>query len=209
MIPTNEYYIYAIVALMPLSACMLVFQVNPFHALVIRGILGAVAALIYSILGAADVALTEALVGTLLAISLYAIAVRSSLVLRLGVLEDEVKHEAHRDPDFGQLLEKLRTIFAKRYMRLELVPYTNTQALHRALIEKEIHATCIPSEFSAPDSSEYEEERQPYHTATRIKRIYEIMEAELWSAGTTLDYVNIPDDIATNVTKPALEEQHS
>jgi putative multicomponent Na+:H+ antiporter subunit B len=209
MIATNDDYIYVIVALMPLSACMLVFQVNPFHALVIRGILGAVSALIYSILGAADVALTEALVGTLLAISLYAIAVRSSLVLRLGVLEDEVKHEAHSDPDFGPLLEKLRTIFAKRYMRLELVPYTNTQALHRALIEKEIHATCIPSEFRDPDSSEYEAERQPYHTATRVKRIYEIMEAELWSRGTTLDYVNTPDDIATNVTKPALEEQHS
>ncbi len=210
MIPTNEYYIYAIVALMPLAACMLVFQVNPFHALVIRGILGAVSALIYAIMGAADVALTEALVGTMLAIALYAIAVRSSLVLRLGVLEDELKHQtAHSDPIFQQLLEKLRAIIAKHYLRLELVPYTNTKALQRALMEKEIHATCVPSELSDVYSRVYEDEIQPYHTATRIKRIYEILEAELGSRGTTLDYVNILEEAASNITNRALEEQHS
>ncbi len=209
MIPTNEYYIYAIVALMPLSACMLVFQVNPFHALVIRGILGAVSALIYAIMGAADVALTEALVGTMLAISLYAIAVRSSLVLRLGILEDEAKREAESDRDFGKLIDKLRTVCRKRHMRLELVPYTNTQALYRALMEKEIHATCVPSEYSDLYSPVYEDETQPYHTATRIKRIYDIMEAELGSRATTLDYVNIPEEGVLNITNRALEEQHS
>jgi putative multicomponent Na+:H+ antiporter subunit B len=69
-----DKYIYVIVALLPLSALMLVTQKNPYHALVIRGILGAVAALTYAILGAGDVALTEALVGTMLAVTLYVIA---------------------------------------------------------------------------------------------------------------------------------------
>ena len=81
---------YAIVALLPLSAGMVVLQVNPYHALVIRGILGAVAALVYALMGAADVALTEALVGTMLAITLYAVAVRSSLLMRLGIVQTEV-----------------------------------------------------------------------------------------------------------------------
>ncbi len=209
MIPTNEYYIYAIVALMPLAACMLVFQVNPFHALVIRGILGAVSALIYAIMGAADVALTEALVGTMLAIALYAIAVRSSLILRLGILEDEAKQEAERESDFGRLLQKLRTICGKHYLRLELVTYTNTQALQRALMEKEIHVTCLSSHYSNLDSPLYGDENQPYHTATRVKRIYEILEAELGSQATTLDYVDTLNEIASNATKPVLEEQHS
>jgi uncharacterized MnhB-related membrane protein len=62
----NDSYVYIIVALLPLAASMVVLQVNPYHALVIRGILGAVAALVYAVLGAADVALTEALVGTML-----------------------------------------------------------------------------------------------------------------------------------------------
>jgi putative multicomponent Na+:H+ antiporter subunit B len=80
-------YVYAIAVLLPISAGMLVSQSNPYNALVIRGILGALSALVYTILGAADVALTEALVGAFLATMLYAVAVRSSLVLRLGVVE--------------------------------------------------------------------------------------------------------------------------
>ena len=82
----DQLYIGAIVVLLPLTAILLVTQVNPYHALVVRGILGAIAALVYALFGAADVALTEALVGTLLSITLYAVAVRSSLSLRLGVL---------------------------------------------------------------------------------------------------------------------------
>ena len=65
--------------LLPLSALMVVLQTNPYHALVMRGVLGAIAALLYAAFGAADVALTEALVGTLLAVVLYAIAIRAAL----------------------------------------------------------------------------------------------------------------------------------
>jgi putative multicomponent Na+:H+ antiporter subunit B len=78
----------AIVALLPIAAVMTLLQKDPYHALVVRGILGAIAALVYALFGAADVALTEALVGTMLAITLYMVAVRSSLVLRLGVLAE-------------------------------------------------------------------------------------------------------------------------
>lgn len=185
-------YIYVLVALLPLAACMLVLQVNPYHALLLRGVLGAIAALVYAILGAGDVALTEALVGTLLAITLYAVTVRSSLVLRLGAIEDELKGE-ESDRDFGKLIDKLRTVCRKRHMRLELVPYTNTQALHRALMEKEVHATCARREQleqEDQDPPEWDDERQPYQTAIRIQRIYDIMETELSSPGTILTYVN-------------------
>jgi putative multicomponent Na+:H+ antiporter subunit B len=188
----NDSYVYIIVALLPLAASMVVLQVNPYHALVIRGILGAVAALVYAVLGAADVALTEALVGTMLAITLYAVAVRSSLVMRLGILNDE-SSEADDDGYFGQLMDNLRTIFGKRHMRLEVVPYTNTQALHRALMNKEVHAICAPSEQSYQDDALPGDEKQPYHTAIRVQRIYDIIQNELSSPGTTLTYVNTPD----------------
>ena len=78
-----------ITALLPLTAILLVAQGNPYQTLVLRGILGAVAALVYALLGAADVALTEALVGTLLSTTLYAVALRSSMVLRLGCADPE------------------------------------------------------------------------------------------------------------------------
>lgn len=184
----SDSYVYILAALLPLSAGMLVCQVNPYHALVLRGVLGAIAALVYAILGAADVALTEALMGTLLAISLYAITVRSSLVLRLGALEEGVEPE-----DFKQVIDNLRAVFRKRHMRLELVPYTNTQALQRALIEKEIHATCNRPEQLKQYFAASGVKAQPYQIATRIRRIYEIMQTEFSSPGTTLTYVNTPD----------------
>ncbi|MEM6611190.1 MAG: hydrogenase subunit MbhD domain-containing protein, partial [Cyanobacteria bacterium P01_C01_bin.72] len=77
-----DKYIYVIVALLPIASLILVFQSNPYQALVVRAILGAVAALVYATLGGADVALTEALVGTMLATTLYVVTVRSSLVMR-------------------------------------------------------------------------------------------------------------------------------
>ncbi|NEO97618.1 MAG: DUF4040 domain-containing protein [Symploca sp. SIO2E9] len=199
----SDSYIYVIIALLPLSACMLVFQVNPYHALVIRGILGAVAALVYAVLGAADVALTEALVGTMLAITLYAVAARSSLIMRLGVIKDE-EIEVDRDSladgkaeqHFVQLKDDLKTILSKHYMRLELVPYTDRQALHRALMDKEVHATCTLDESWSQDNQEqlgYEPPSQPYHTKTRIQRLYEIMQTELASPVTTLTYIKAPE----------------
>lgn len=100
MIGNYDGYVYAIAVLLPISASMLIFQTNPYNALVLRGILGALSALVYTILGAADVALTEALVGAFLATMLYAVAVRSSLVLRLGVVgEVAIAHDLEEELD--------------------------------------------------------------------------------------------------------------
>jgi putative multicomponent Na+:H+ antiporter subunit B len=204
---SHDPFIYAIAALLPLSASMLILQSNPYNALVIRGILGAIAALLYSVLGAPDVALTEALVGTLLAITLYAIAVRSSLVVRLGILEDRMEvsepEPAHSNSSqgnkiefyFEQLIDEVRDIFNKRYMRLEVLPYNNTQALQRALMEKEIHAYCARSETSDPDATS--ESKPSYQTAIRVKRLYDILQVELSSSSAALSYVSV-SDVSTN-----------
>ncbi len=74
----NQLYPLAIVALMPIVGGLLVLQTSPYQALVLRGILGAIAALVYALFGAADVALTEALVGTMLSMTLYVVAIVSS-----------------------------------------------------------------------------------------------------------------------------------
>lgn len=195
----NDLYVYAIVALLPLSASMVVFQVNPYNALVIRGILGAVAALVYAVLGAADVALTEALVGTMLAITLYAVAVRSSMVMRLGVVKDESiaadddsLPESKGDRHLGQLMDDLRAILDKRHMRLELVLYKDKQDLHRALMEKEVHATCAPLEEC--DRAMHGDEKPADRIVTRVRRIYDIMQAELSSPAINLTYVSAPEE---------------
>lgn len=195
--PAN-LYLYIIVALLPLSALMVVFQTNPYHALVIRGLLGAIAALIYTVLGAPDVALTEALVGTLLAITLYAITVRSSLVMRLGLLKDSP------NPSLDQLMADLRTVVGRHYMRLERVIYTNPEDLQQALLTKEVHATCSPTESptdSLSDRSSDSPTDNPagpvslaspspaaYQTAVRVQRLYDLLQEELPTAATQLSY---------------------
>jgi putative multicomponent Na+:H+ antiporter subunit B len=193
----NDSYIYIIVALLPLAALMLTVQVNPYHALVIRGILGAVAALVYAVLGAADVALTEALVGTMLAITLNAVAVRSSLVMRLGILEDKLldaeeklKQKSH-DCLFASLVNDLRTVANKHHLRLELVPYADSRSLNQALMQKEIHATCV--ERSPHPKSRLPGDSQPYQTTTRIRRLYEIFQTGLSPSTTCLTYVTTSD----------------
>jgi putative multicomponent Na+:H+ antiporter subunit B len=197
-----DSYVYVITALLPLAASMLIFQTNPYHALVIRGILGAIASLVYTVLGAADVALTEALVGTLLAITLYAVAVRSSLVLRLGILKDERSdslREALKDRDlpkageFKQLIKDLQTIFSKRHMQVELISYLDREELHQALLDKEVHAICAQSEQKHQHSTIDKNQLEPYHITTRLRRIYEILQTELGSSITNLSYLNAPD----------------
>ena len=179
----TDIYIYIIIALLPLTACMVIFQVNPYHALVIRGILGGVAAMVYAILGAADVALTEALVGTMLAITLYAIAVRSAMVMRVGVLTEELKeidenilNDGKIHNLFGQLMTDLQKVFRKYHMRIELTSYKDIDDLDRALVEQD---------------DRDEAETQPYQTKTRVKRLYNIMKDELSSSKTILTYFKV------------------
>lgn len=192
-------YIYVITALLPLAAAMLVFQVNPYHALVIRGVLGAIATLVYTVLGAPDVALTEALVGTLLAITLYAVAVRSSLVFRLGVLKAEaikakVVINAPDDVSLQQLVNYLNEVFSTYHLRVELVPYFDEEDLHRALMEKEVHATCerrsVIEKGEAITLNSPASYTPPYRTTTRLQRLYDIMNSEFLSTITQLSYID-------------------
>ena len=107
---TDDIYMIAIALLLPITAGMLMFQTNPYHALVIRGILGALAALVYVLFGAADVALTEALVGTMLSVTLYAIAVRSSMRMRLGLLKPPSDEVAAKPSPESDLLAQMRQV---------------------------------------------------------------------------------------------------
>ncbi|MEM6835460.1 MAG: DUF4040 domain-containing protein [Cyanobacteria bacterium P01_C01_bin.120] len=173
---SENLYIVAIAALLPLTAGMLVTQANPYHALVIRGILGAVAALVYALFGAADVALTEALVGTMLSITLYAIAVRSSMSLRLGVLATSLA-ETHSSPS-QQLFPALRTVLKPHQLRLEVVSFDNPQALQRALEGQEIHAVYLPTSLIIDEP--VVATNQAAHTLNiRLPQLYDLVAAAL------------------------------
>ena len=175
------YFMIPIVALLPLSSLMLVLQVNPYQALIVRGIVGAIAALVYALLGAADVALTEALVGTMLSITLYAIAVRSSMSIKIGVHEaDEtivsnILSNSNGHGDFPPSpITEIRDLCTQHHMRLEAIYYPDASELQRALSDREVHAILSPNTDGRSKLTQL-----PYQFETRIPRIYEILDAQL------------------------------
>jgi putative multicomponent Na+:H+ antiporter subunit B len=167
-----DSYLYIIAALVPISALMLVTQANPYRAIVIRGMLGAVAALLYTVLGAADVALTEALVGTLLVIMLYAVTIRSSLVFRLGMLGADNRPSAPDSERFREIVEALQPLFGRHHMRVAIVAYPDETALRRALAEKAVHA--ILTRTAAAASGAESPPRLAVHMTFRLRRVYDI-----------------------------------
>lgn len=175
-------------ALLPITSLILVFQSNPYQALVVRAILGAVAALVYATLGGSDVALTEALVGTMLATTLYVVTVRSSLVMRLGVLN---RSEIEETDYFTEFLSSLKRGIAQYHLRLEIVDYEDSQALTAALMTKEVHAVCRQPELSDRQNTAVQNIEQTLNTTTRVHRLYEILQGELASSPTTLEYITI------------------
>jgi putative multicomponent Na+:H+ antiporter subunit B len=74
-------------------------------------------------------------------------------------------------------------------MRLELVAYSDKQALQQALIDKDIHAVCIRQDNP---------ETIPYETTIRLPYLYDIFKNELTAVNTIL----------TCIETPKLEEKH-
>ncbi len=155
--------IIIITGLLPLTAFMLVIQTNPYQALVLRGILGAVAALIYALLGGADVALTEALVGTMLSITLYAVAVRSSLTVCIGLLAG-----ADTQPNWHAWDTQLRSSLTPYHLKLEIQHYDTPLDLQNALTQSQIQAHWLDGQGS-----------EPPQLHCRVPRLLEIWEAHL------------------------------
>ncbi|NJO86355.1 MAG: hypothetical protein HC818_07360, partial [Synechococcaceae cyanobacterium RM1_1_27] len=157
--------------------------------------------LIYALLGAADVALTEALVGTMLSVTLYAVAVRSSMSLRLGVLEGEGSSPS--DP-YQSLLAGLRKLLLAHHIRLEPIAYPTPQALQTALMAKDIHAICVahntsPHNIKLPDSPLQDTHvllspgQAPFLLQTRVHRLYDLIRANLTeplSLGVEVTYID-------------------
>lgn len=201
----SDSYLYLLMALLPLAAIAVVIQNNPYQALILRGILGAIAALVYAVFGAADVALTEALVGTMLMMTLYAIAVRSSMVMRVGILQSQ---QDKSDRIWQEFLIDLRRILHRYHLRLELVPYRERADLEQALSTKEIHAICnVNATLEAPEATESSQLLFPCHIVTRIQRLYTLLQNEFSSSPnptviTSLSYINLPENIQKTLNEP-------
>lgn len=75
--PIRSLFLLPVELVLPILGVLLIRTKSPIRGLIYRSFLGSIAALLYAVSGAPDVALTEVLVGTLLSSILYIITIRA------------------------------------------------------------------------------------------------------------------------------------
>jgi putative multicomponent Na+:H+ antiporter subunit B len=150
---TPSYVIPPLLSI-PLIGLALVRCDDPWKALVLRSSLGGFASLLFATYGAVDVAVTEALVGTLLSTLLYAVAIKSTTTFRL------LQHpQASMAPEQEQQLRRLLSMVGLRLELIGIAPSSATGDLHAAFIRNDenqptvlIRHRSLLAELTARDS---------------------------------------------------------
>ena len=109
------YYIFLpFEFVLPILGLLLIRTQSPIRGLIYRSFLGSIAALIYAVCGAPDVALTEVLVGTLLSSILYIITIRACYSVVIVVSDQyDVPTET---------MDHLKGLFSELHMNIVLQP---------------------------------------------------------------------------------------
>ncbi|MAN19323.1 multiprotein Na+/H+ antiporter/ subunit A [Synechococcus sp. A18-25c] len=113
----------------PLIGLALVRCDDPWKALVLRSALGGFASLLFATYGAVDVALTEALVGTLLSTLLYSVAIKHTTTFRL--LQDP---QAPMPLEQKEQLKRLLTTVGLQLELVDTAPAKDKGDLHATWI---------------------------------------------------------------------------
>jgi putative multicomponent Na+:H+ antiporter subunit B len=93
---SGELLLLPIELILPILGVLLIRTESPIRGLIYRSFLGSIAALIYAVVGAPDVALTEVLVGTLLSAILYIITIRACYTIIIIKSKDYELKEDHK-----------------------------------------------------------------------------------------------------------------
>ena len=96
--------------LLPILAILLIQSESPINSLIYRSFLGSIAALIYALVGAPDVALTEVMVGTLLSSLIYIVTIRACYSIVIVVDKNS--------PIDSELKSCLKTVFEELHLKI-------------------------------------------------------------------------------------------
>ena len=112
--PIRSLFLLPVELILPILGVLLIRTKSPIRGLIYRSFLGSIAALLYAVCGAPDVALTEVLVGTLLSSILYIITIRACYSIVIIVPND-----ANIPPE---LIDNLKSMFDELKMNVVLEP---------------------------------------------------------------------------------------
>lgn len=123
----GEIAILPVELILPILGVLLIRTESPIRGLIYRSFLGSIAALIYAVVGAPDVALTEVLVGTLLSAILYIITIRACYTVIIIKAED-----FNLNLDLKQYIDEL---FQELHLQ---VKYLNQNFSHEEINHEEL-----------------------------------------------------------------------
>ena len=116
---SSVYLILPLEILLPLLGILLIRSASPTNGLIYRSFLGSIAALLYAVVGAPDVALTEVLIGTLLSILLYIVTIRSCYTVVL--IQDKLS------PARKDVLDNLINVFDELHLQARKKDFVDTR----------------------------------------------------------------------------------
>ena len=131
----SDLMVLGTVLLIPFLAILTLREEHILHAIIGRGMLGIAAAIAYALMGAPDVAVTEALMGALLVTLLYVVVFTSTGEFRVGYIElpPLVQHDKERSEGF--MVELLEEFGRSAGIKPRFIPFESRDALREALYE--------------------------------------------------------------------------
>jgi len=125
----KDALIVLLILSLPVMAFLILREKHILHAIIGRGMLGIVAAVAYALLGAPDVAVTEALMGALLVTLLYVVVFVSAGEFRVGYVELPPLIQHKREELEGYMVELLRAFGSSVGLTPRFIPFSNREEL--------------------------------------------------------------------------------
>lgn len=156
--------------LLPILGVLLIRSESPINSLIYRSFLGSIAALIYALVGAPDVALTEVMVGTLLSSLLYIVTIRSCYTVVVIVNRNSTSDSSSKS--------FLKSIFKELHLRV--------------IFQEESFSGSLQDNFALLTSSKLS--GSP-HALLHESTFYSEVKSLIDDMSQTNEYQNHPDDL--------------
>jgi len=143
------------VLLMPVMAFFTLREDHILHAIIGRGMLGIAAAIAYALMGAPDVAVTEALMGAFLVTLLYVVVFSSGDEFRVGYVELPMMVSKESEKLEGFAVDLLTEFGRKIKVKPSFVPFESRQALLDAVREGYMDMAIGPFVYPFDESDNY------------------------------------------------------
>ena len=152
---SSDMLVIGAAALIPILSILTLREGHILHAIIGRGMLGMAAAIAYALMGAPDVAVTEALMGAFLVTLLYVVVFSTAGEFRVGYVETPVLvYKGEKRPE-GSLVDLLADFGKTAGIQPNFIPFESRETLLEAVREGYMDLGIGPFVLPLDESSDY------------------------------------------------------